>query len=313
MANIILTTTPSFSNVVAESDLKDFLKERGIEVCLHNQLSPPFSFDASDVFGMVAGAAVPVREEALAQFSNLKVIMPFGVGTDHIEDTILKNGSLVRVWPGINKEAVAELTIAFIFALARNLVTSAETLRAGKWERLCGSDVSGKTLGIIGLGNIGKEVAKKASALGMRIVANDIVYDDSFLQSHNIEKADFETVLQTSDFLTLHVPLTEATQNFMNDKTFSLIKRGARFINTSRGAVVDEKALLRALESGRVAGAALDVLSLEPPSGDPFADSTLSRLLAHPRVIAIPHIGSHTSETHYRVARKICEEMAKTM
>jgi len=308
MKNCILTTTPSFTNVLSRSELGNFLKEQGIDAVLQESFTAPFSFDPVSVFGMVSGAAVQVGREELKAFPNLKIIMPFGVGVDHIDtEALIERNIDLRVFPGINKNAVAELAIAFLFALARDIVSGTLAMRGGRWDRTIGSDIEGKVLGIIGLGNIGKEVAKKARALGMSVQANDIVYDESFLSSYDIKKAYKETIFKTSDFISLHVPLTDRTHGFINKDILSLAKKGAFLINTSRGEVMDEKALLASLESGVLGGAALDVFSQEPP----FGKRTCEQLLAHPRLIATPHNASFTPGTHYTIAKKICEEMSR--
>lgn len=307
MKHIILTTTPSFTNTIARSpDLSNFLSQQEIDVVLQEKLIPPFSFDPSFVFGLVAGAAVKIDAKALDIFPNLKIVMPFGVGLDHVDmDALNKRDIVMKMYPGINKNAVAELVIAFMLALARQLVVSTNDIREGKWDRLMSSEVAGKTLGIIGLGNIGKEVTKKAKALGMRVCVHDLVCDKSFLYSCGVTQADFETVLKESDFLSLHVPLSDLTQDFINERALSLMKKGAYLINTSRGEVINEKALLKSLESGALGGAALDVFSKEPPLGD----KVLERLIAHPNVIATPHNATFTPETQYILAKRICEDM----
>ncbi|MBI3046064.1 MAG: 3-phosphoglycerate dehydrogenase [Candidatus Harrisonbacteria bacterium] len=307
MAKIVLTTTPSFSNTIVRSpDLAEFLDEHSWRVVLDERLNPPFSFNPEEVAAMVAGALLPVGKKEFSLFPNLKVVMPFGVGLEHIDIPALEErGIALKFFPGINKHSVAELTMAFIFTLARNIVPFANDMREGKWKRTSATQVSGKTLGIVGLGNIGKEVAKMARNLGMRVLANDIVYDEDFLKSIGVEKSELETLLQKSDFITFHVPLTDLTKQIVNEKLLSLLKPGAYVINTSRGEVTDEKALLAAVESGWVAGVALDVFSEEPP----FNNEILKRLISHPKVIAMPHIATFTPETQYAVAKKICEEL----
>jgi len=307
MAKIILTTTPSFSNTIARSpDLAEFLDERGWRVVLDERLISPLSFNAGEVVAMVAGALLPVGRKELSQFPNLKVVMPFGVGLEHIDISVLEErGIPLKFFPGINKLAVAELTIGFIFTLTRNIVPFANDMREGKWKRAMATQVSGKTLGIVGLGNIGKEVAKMARHLGMRVFVNDVVYDEEFLKGIGAEKSELEILLQKSDIVTFHVPLTDITNQMVNEKSLSLLKPGAFLINTSRGEVIDEEALLAAVESGKVAGIALDVFSEEPP----FNNEVLKRLISHPKVIAMPHIATFTPETQYVVAKKICEEL----
>lgn len=311
MNHIILTTTASFSKIVEDSPLKTFLADHGMEVVLHEKFDPPFPFDLGKVFGIVAGHVptgkmVHVGRDEVKKFPHVKLVMPFGVGTDHIDrDGVEAAGVMMKTLPPLSKRTVAELAVAFIFALARKLGPLNHAMKEGVWERVSGSDVAGKNLGIIGLGNIGKEVAKIARGIGMEVFANDLVYDENFLSQYGIIKADLATVLAKSDFLTLHVPLTDATHQLLRKESFVQMKPGISVINTSRGIVIDEQALLGALESGHVAGAALDVFSVEPP----FANSVTSHLIAHPHVIATPHVGAFTPETRYAIAKKICDEM----
>lgn len=309
MAKIIITTTASFSNTVSRSsDLVKFLDDHDWQVVLDERLNLPLSFDSSEVVAMVAGALLPVGKKEFALFPNLKLVMPFGVGLEHIDISALEEqGIALKFFPGINKLSVAELTIAFIFTLARNIVPFADDMKDGKWKRATATQVSGKTLGIVGLGNIGKEVAKMARHLGMRVLANDLVYDEDFLKSIGAEKSELENLLQKSDFVTFHSPLTNLTNQMVNKKLLSLLKPGAYLINTSRGEVIDEKALLAAVESGKIAGVALDVFSEEPPINNEF----LKRLISNPKVIATPHIATFIPETQYAVAKKICEELTK--
>lgn len=315
MNKILLTTTASFSKTVETSELKKFLAERGIEVILQENLDPPFSFDEKEVFGLVAGHVptgkmLHVGPKEAAKFPNIKLVMPFGVGIDHIDrEGLEKAGVMMKILPPLSKRTVAELAIAFLFALARQIGPLNQAMKGGVWQRVNGSEVFGKCLGIIGIGNIGKETAKIARGLGMKVIANDLVYDEQFIKEHGIEKADLNDVLAKSDFLTLHVPLTELTSNLLNKSVFDKMKPGIFIINTSRGAVIDEASLFEALESGRVAGAALDVFSEEPP----FTNEIAARLVAHPNVLATPHVGAFTPQTRYAIAKKVCEDMAEAL
>ena len=182
-------------------------------------------------------------------------------------------------------------------------------MKEKKWERFYGNSVFGKKLGIVGLGNIGKEVAKTAKNLGMNVFAFDANYDENFLRIYGIEKKDFETLLKTSNFLSLHLPFTEQTKNLIGDRELDLMMPTVYLINTSRGEIVDEKALLDALENNKIAGAALDVFSKEPP----FENEVLKKLISHPKVIATPHIASFTPEAHYEAALKVFENITKNI
>ena len=312
---ILLTTTASFYKTIEETDLKDFLAKKGIEAVLEPRLMPPFPFGAEKVFGLVAGhnpmgELVRADAETAKRFPNLKIVSPFGIGVDHIDFKGLKSAGVNPITlPHFSKRTVAELTIGFLFALARNILPQTSDIKNRIWKRMNGQNIYGKTLGIIGLGNIGKETAILARGVGLKVLASDLVYDEEFNKKYDIQKTDLDTLLKKSDFITLHVPLTEGvsgTRNLMDKRAFSLMKEGAIFINVARGEVVDDKALLEALSSGRLAGAALDVFSSEPP----FENETLYRIIRHPNVITTPHIGAFTPEIRYEIAKKICEEFS---
>ena len=313
MKNIILTTTASFLKAVEESDLKGFLNNRDIEVFLQPRLEPPFSFDHNKVKGLVvghnpSGEFVYANPKSVQHFPNLKIVSPFGIGTDHIDfGGLEKIGVKAIKLPHFSKRTVAELTMGFIFDLARRITQQSVAIKNGTWERLNGQNIFGKTLGIVGLGNIGKEVAILARGIGINVLANDIVYDKEFNKKYGIVESDLKELLQKSDFITLHTPLTDGengTRNLIDKKTFSLMKHGVLFINAARGEIIDDEALLASLESGQVGGAALDVYSKEPP----FSDKILEKIVKHPSVISTPHIGAYTPEIRYAIAKKICEE-----
>ncbi len=312
MENIILTTTASYFKTVEETDLKEFLAKLGLKVILAaDGLKPPFNFDAAKVVGLVAGHT-PKGDVVKGGYCeaklvpNLKMVTPFGVGTDHIDrDGLARVGVEAKTLPPISKRAVAELAMGFILNLARRINIQTLAMKSGVWERVNGTVICEKTLGIIGLGNIGKKVAKMARHFGMKVLANDLVYDEAFMKNFRIEKADFDTLLVKSDFITLHVPFTEKTNNIINKDAVAKMKRGVFIVNTSRGAVVNEAALLEALQSGQVAGAALDVFSVEPP----FKNETISSLIRHSNVITTPHIGAYTPEIRYAIAKKVSEEI----
>ncbi len=307
----IITTTASYSDTVANTDLKDKLAAEGVEVVLHYDFGNPLPFEAGDVFAIVAGHTpkgemLYISAEVAKKFPNLKVVSPFGIGTNHLDLEGLKGMGLPIVTvPHFSKRTVAELAMANLFAMARRLVQQTVAIRGGEWKRQNGATINGKTLGILGLGSIGKEMAKLGKALGMNVVGYDVVYDEAFMKEFGIEHADVDTVVKTADFLTLHVPFLPETGNLLNRDRVNSMKKGAFLINVARGEVIDEKAVLEALESGQLAGAAIDVFSKEPP----FQDPTLAKLVAHPNVIATPHVGAFTPETRYAIADFICKEL----
>ncbi len=234
----------------------------------------------------------------------LKVVGRAGVGVDNIDLAAATNHH-VRVvnTPVSTTLAVAELTLAFLFALARQLPQADAAMKSGRWikQSLTGVELNGKVLGLIGMGNIGGAVAQRAAALGMRVVGYDNYWPAEEIQKRGAQPVDLNELFVQSDFISLHVPLTPETRGLINGETLSRMKRGVRLVCAARGGVIDETALLGALESGQVAGAALDVYAKEPPG--------LSALVAHPNVIATPHIGAQTAEAQARASVDIANEV----
>ena len=233
----------------------------------------------------------------------MKVIGRAGVGLDNIDVEEAKNrGIKVVNSPEGPTRAVAELVIALAFNLFRGINKGDSTLKEGKWikKQLVGKELEGKTLSIIGLGRIGREVAKMGYALGLKVLATDIFK----VQCEFAKFVSFDEVLKKADILTIHVPLTDKTRGLIGKKEFEKMKKGIIVINTSRGGIIDEKALYEALESGKVAGAGLDVFSEEPPKSD-----FLIKLIKHPNVIATPHIGANTKEALQRNSKIIAQKI----
>jgi len=306
MEKIILIATPVDSYAIGKKELIRLLEEAGFKTECPNNICLPFSFVKEDVFALVAGAHIKCGREIMDYFPNLKIITPFGVGVDHIDlERARSRGIAVANAPAVSGRSVAELTIALILSLVRNVVGFDRSMKKGEWHRTYEDGLTGKKLGIVGLGNIGKEVAKMAVNLGMRVSAFDVFYDEKFLVSCPVAKQDFYTLLQTSDIVTLHCPASKETKHLLDEKSFSLMKDGAILINTARGDLIDSKALLLALNNGKVKRAALDVFSKEPPHGD----SLLEELIKHPNVVVAPHIASFTPEAHRAVAGKIYQNI----
>lgn len=247
-----------------------------------------------DVEGLLGSAMLAIDAEVLEAAPRLRVISNFGVGFDNVDlEVATRRGILVCNTPGVLTDAVADLTVALVLSLARRLPESERFVRGGRWipgkGMELGTDVGGKTLGIIGLGRIGRGVARRARAFGM-----EVCFSDRF-QEPDQEVAfcryrELDDLLRESDFVTLHVNLTGETAGLIGARELALMKPSAYLINTSRGLVVDQAALVEALREGRIAGAALDVLEREPPSPD-------DPILRFPNVIVLPHIGSATRET----------------
>ncbi|HZV11888.1 MAG TPA: hydroxyacid dehydrogenase, partial [Candidatus Kapabacteria bacterium] len=254
---------------------------------------------------MIVRSGTQVTERMIGSMEHMKFIARAGVGVDNIDVAAATRKSiLVMNAPNANTVSTAEHTLAMIFSLARHIPFAHAELRQGTWNRKkwMGIQLEGKTLGVIGFGKIGSEVAKKANAIGMRVVAYDPLVASEFIVSRNAEPAALPALLSSSDIITVHVPLTNVTRGLLGEKEFSLCKRGVLIINCARGGIVDETHLYEAIEKGIVAGAALDVFAEEPPAKD-------NPLLHDSRVIVTPHIGSATIEAQMLVAIQIAEQL----
>jgi D-3-phosphoglycerate dehydrogenase len=237
--------------------------------------------------GYIAGLDA-IDRAALEAADKLKVIARYGVGVDNVDlQAAREKGIVVTNTPGANSVSVAELTLALILALARQLPNSVAATRSGEWPRLSGLSLEGKSVGLLGLGSIGKQVARRLQGFDCRILAYDLFPDEGFAKEHGVTLLSLKDVLAQSDFVSLHLPLTPETRGMVNPAFIAQIKPGAYLVNTSRGELIDESALLEALKSGHLGGAALDVFAKEPPGAD-------NPLLALPQVIVTPHCGAHT-------------------
>jgi D-3-phosphoglycerate dehydrogenase len=231
---------------------------------------------------------------------------------DNIDlDAAIRHGVLVVHAPRGNVCAVCEHTLLLLLALARHLPAANRSMKAGRWDkkRLLGVELSGKVLGIIGLGRVGTEVARRAQAFGMRVIASDPFVSAQQAQQVGVRLQSKEELLQHADFVTLHAALTEgngSTSKLIGLRELSLLKPGAYLVNCARGNLIDEQALLVALDEGRLAGVALDVFSQEPPGSD---HAMLRQLLSHERVIATPHLGASTVEAQVRVSVEVARNI----
>jgi D-3-phosphoglycerate dehydrogenase len=250
--------------------------------------------------GMVVRSRTKVRQPLIDACPNLKVIVRGGVGLDTIDHEYAKSkGIAVMNTPMASSASVAELAIGYMLMLARSLYKASSSMKAEKWDKKAfeGVEIGGKTLGLIGIGNIGREVAKRASALGMSVLA----YDPFVTQSVEAQLATLDELLAKSDYISLHLPKTKDSANMISTEQFGKMKDGVRIINCARGGIIDENALYEALSSGKVAGAALDVFGEEPP--------TDWKLLKLENVIGSPHIGAATKEAQGRVGAEVAEKI----
>jgi len=254
---------------------------------------------------LVVRSRTRVAAGALDEAGHLRVIARAGVGVDNIDvEAATRRGLLVINTPESSTIAAAEHTFAMMLALARHLPSAAQAVARGEWarERFVGTELTGKTLGVVGLGKIGSEVARRALAFGMRVVAADPYVSEERARRLGVELAPWPEILDAADVLTLHVPLGAGTQALVGPDELARMKPGAFLINCARGGLVDEPALLAALDRGQLGGAGLDVFATEPPAaGDP--------LLRHPRVVATPHLGGSTVEAQRSIAVEIADQV----
>ena len=289
---------------VSPATLAVFAAEPGWEVKTHDQLPEGLPAALADADALVVRSAVQVDDALMEHAPKLRVIGRAGVGVDNIDtEAATRHGIVVMNTPGANAVAVAELTIGLMIALARKIPAANSSMHAGKWEEknLQGSELRGKTLGILGLGRIGLEVARRARGFGVELIGSDPFVSAAVAREAGIRLVTLDEVIAGSDFLTLHVGLTPQTTGIINAKTLAGMKKGVRIINCARGELVEEADLAAALKSGHVAGAALDVLTEEPPKNSPF--------FAMENVILTPHIAGSTGEAQEAVGMQIAMQV----
>jgi phosphoglycerate dehydrogenase-like enzyme len=248
----------------------DLLRGAGFELIYpkrpHQLSEAELLQDLNEVFGALAGSE-PYTRQVIAANPTLRVIARAGVGYDAVDvEAATERGVAVAIAPGTNQDAVAEHTFALILALAKNVAFQHPLVKAGHWPRQANLPLRGRTLGIAGLGRIGKAVALRGEAFGMRLLAYEPLPDKQFAHDHKVKLVPFEQLLRESDYLTLHVPLLPESRYMINRETLALMKPAAFLINTARGGLVNETDLAEALRSKRLAGAALDVFEQEPPA-----------------------------------------------
>lgn len=257
---------------------------------------------------MVVRGRTKVTPAVFEAAKKLRVVGRAGVGVDNIDLTAARNkGVTVVNAPKSTSLAVAELALGMMFCLARMIPKADSTMKQGQWikKQLEGIELNGKTLGIVGMGNIGTAIAHKAAALGMKTLGYDTLVAAEEIKKRGAEPAPLADLYGKSDFITFHLPLTPESKGMVNGQAFAQMKRGVRIIDAARGGIIDETALVAALETGQVAAAALDVFATEPPG--PTA------LVAHPNVVATPHIGAQTEEAQDRAAEDIASEVLNAL
>jgi D-3-phosphoglycerate dehydrogenase / 2-oxoglutarate reductase len=283
-------------------------KDRGIEVDFQPNLGKDkekLSALIGAFDGLAVRSATKVTPKILEQAARLKVIGRAGIGVDNVDiPAATARGIIVMNTPFGNSITTAEHAITLMLAMARQIPQADASTQAGKWEknRFMGVEITGKTLGVIGCGNIGSIVADRAIGLRMKVIAYDPFLSPDRALEIGVEKVDLADLIRRADFITLHTPLTEKTKNILGAETIAAAKKGVRIVNCARGGLVDEAALRAALDSGHVAGAACDVFTEEPATQNP--------LFGHPNVVCTPHLGAATTEAQENVALQIAEQMS---
>ena len=295
----ILITTTSFMDTPGSHH--DLLEEQGYEILTaRGPLKEDQMIDlVGDVDGIICGDDAITRRVIEKALPRLKVVSKYGIGVDKIDlESARELGVPVTYTPGVNEVTVAEHVFGLMISLARNIPQENQWVKEGQWKRITGHELWGKNIGIIGMGRIGKQVARRALAFEMKVLGCDPIWDDPFCQQYSVGRCMMaEELLRQGDFVTLHMNLTSENRNFINRERLSLMKPTAYLINCARGPLVDTGDLVEALRAGRIAGYAADVLEHEPPSpDDPLIASSLEN------VILTPHIGSRTYESVVRQA-----------
>jgi D-3-phosphoglycerate dehydrogenase len=259
-----------------------------------------------DYDGLIVRGRTKVTAAVFEAGKNLKVVGRAGVGVDNIDLAAAKaKGVTVVNSPLATTTAVAELTLGLMLSSVRELARADASMKAGKWlkKEFEGAELSAKTLGVMGFGRIGAAVAKRAAAFDMRVLGYDPLIPAEEIKKRGGEPVSFDELLERADMITMHLPLTAETKGMLNAAAFDKMKQGVYIICAARGGVIDETALLEALNSGKAAGAALDVLTAEPPTAE------LAGLVNHPKLVITPHIGAQTVEAQLRAANDIAEEV----
>ena len=291
--------------IICDKTEKEYIEQMraaGLTVDVRDDITPEqLMVELPNYEGMVVRSRTKVLKDLIDVCPNLKVILRGGAGLDTIDHEYAKTkGIAVMNTPLANSKSVAELAIGYMLMLARSLYAATATMKAEKWEKkaFTGDEIGGKTLGLIGIGNIGKETAIRAIAMDMTVVAYDPFVKET---SNGIKLVTLDELLAQADYISLHLPKTKESANMINTEQFAKMKKGVRIVNCARGGIVNEDALYEALTSGKVAGAALDVFNEEPPN-----DWKLAKL---DNVIASPHIGAATREAQARVGAEVAEKL----
>ena len=290
--------------------LKEVLEKNGLKVTYEPEITPEQIAEKIGNFEVVVvRSRTKMTRELIAKADKCQIIARVGIGLDNIDQEAAKEKN-IRVINAVEGAitAVAELVIGLMISMAREIPRADREIRNGNWikKELMGSELKGKYLGIVGLGNIGKRLGRLARALNMNIIGYDVIpIDDEFSKEVGLMKADLDTLLSSADYVSFHVPLLDSTHHMINAEKLKMMKNTARIINTSRGGVIDEEALYNSLKDGSLAGAALDVFEVEP--------ATENKLITLPNFIATPHIGAQTKEAQLLAANIIAEKIIQIL
>jgi len=291
------------SDSLAEEGVKRL--QSGADVDVITNLSPEELIETIKNYdALVIRSGTKVTADVIKAADRLKVIGRAGVGIDNVDvEAATKKGIIVLNTPGGNTISAAEHTIAMMLALARNIPQANAALHNGEWNRkkYTGVEFFNKTLGVVGLGRVGAEVATRMKSFGMQILAYDPFVTEERAQQMGITLADLETVIRGGDFITVHTPLTNETRNLIDEDEFKIMKPGVRIVNCARGGIINEASLAKAVAEGKVAGAAVDVFTKEPPTGNP--------ILEQERIIVTPHLGASTAEAQVNVALAVADQI----
>jgi len=290
--------------------LKEVLEKNGLKVTYEPEITPDQTAEKIGNFQVVVvRSRTKMTRELIAKADKCKIIARVGIGLDNIDQEAAKEKN-IRVINAVEGAitAVAELVIGLMLSLAREIPRADREIRNGNWikKELMGTELKGKYLGIVGLGNIGKRLGRLARALNMNIIGYDVVpIDDEFAKEVGLMKADLDTLLSSADYVSFHVPLLDSTRHMINAEKLKIMKNTARIINTARGGVIDEEALYNSLKDGSLAGAALDVFEVEPATGN--------KLTTLPNFVATPHMGAQTKEAQLLAANIIAEKIIQIL
>jgi len=290
--------------------LKEILEKNGLKVTYEPEITPEQIAEKIGTFEVVVvRSRTKMTRELVEKANKCQIIARVGVGLDNIDQDAAKEKN-IRVINAVEGAitAVAELVIGLMLSMAREIPRADREIRNGNWikKELMGSELKGKYLGIVGLGNIGKRLGRLARALNMNIIGYDVAeIDNEFSKEVGLMKADLDTLLSSADYISFHVPLLDSTHHMINAEKLKMMKNTARIINTARGGVIDEEALYNSLKAGSLAGAALDVFEVEPATGN--------KLITLPNFIATPHMGAQTKEAQLLAANIIAEKIIQIL